>query len=67
MILYAVMAEASVVQIFVAGIVPMIVDAAGLKGRDGHTVNETADLDILAVQTKRAAVTIARLTQGAAR
>jgi glutamate carboxypeptidase len=46
---------------FVAGLVPMIIDAAGLKGRDGHTVNETADLDVLAVQAKRAAVTIARL------
>jgi glutamate carboxypeptidase len=52
---------------FVAGIVPMIIDAAGLKGRDGHTVNETADLGILAVQAKRAAVTIARLAQGAGR
>jgi hypothetical protein len=45
----------------------MIIDAAGLKGRDGHTVNETADLGILAVQAKRAAVTIARLAQGAGR
>lgn len=47
---------------FVAGHVPMIMDAAGLKGRDGHTVNETADLDVLAVQAKRAAVTLARFT-----
>ncbi len=48
---------------FVAGVVPMIIDAAGLKGRDGHTVEETADLDTLAVQAKRAAVTIARLSR----
>ncbi|HUF47780.1 MAG TPA: M20/M25/M40 family metallo-hydrolase [Vicinamibacterales bacterium] len=46
---------------FVADLVPMIIDAAGLKGRDGHTVNETADLEVLAVQAKRAAITIARL------
>jgi len=49
---------------FVAGVVPMIIDAAGLKGRDGHTVEETADLDTLAVQAKRAAVTLARLSRG---
>jgi glutamate carboxypeptidase len=46
--------------------VSMIIDAAGLKGRDGHTVEETADLDTLAVQAKRAAVTLARLARGAA-
>jgi glutamate carboxypeptidase len=47
---------------FVAGHVPMIMDAAGLKGRDGHTVNETADLSVLAVQAKRTAILLARLT-----
>lgn len=52
---------------FVAGIVPMIMDAAGLKGRDGHTVNETANLQTLTVQTKRAAVLLARIAAGAAR
>ena len=46
---------------FIAGEVPMIIDAAGLKGKDGHTVNETADLTALPMQTKRAAVLIARL------
>jgi glutamate carboxypeptidase len=46
---------------FIDGLVPMIMDAAGLKGRDGHTVNETADLRVLAIQAKRAAVTLARL------
>jgi glutamate carboxypeptidase len=50
---------------FVAGIVPMIIDAAGLKGHGGHTVDETADLDTLTVQAKRAAVTLARLHSGA--
>jgi glutamate carboxypeptidase len=47
---------------FLAGVVPMIVDAAGLKGRDGHTVNETADLRVLPMQAKRAAVAMLRLT-----
>jgi len=51
---------------FVADIVPMIIDAAGLKGRDGHTVEETADLDTLAAQAKRAAVTLARIAGRAA-
>jgi glutamate carboxypeptidase len=46
---------------FVAGDVPMILDAAGLKGRDDHTPGETADLTTLPVQTKRAAVLLARL------
>jgi glutamate carboxypeptidase len=49
---------------FIAGDVPMIIDAAGLKGKDGHTVGETADLSALPVQTKRAAVLIARLARG---
>lgn len=46
---------------FIDGMVPMIMDAAGLKGRGGHTVDETADLRVLAVQAKRTAVTLARL------
>ena len=50
---------------FVADQVPMIIDAAGLKGKDGHTVGETADLTALPLQAKRAAVLIARLTKGA--
>jgi glutamate carboxypeptidase len=49
---------------FVAGLVPMIIDAAGLKGHDDHTPGETADLATLPVQTKRAAVLIARLAAG---
>jgi glutamate carboxypeptidase len=50
---------------FVAGVVPMILDAAGLKGHDGHTVNETADLRTLPMQAKRAAVMLARLGRAA--
>jgi glutamate carboxypeptidase len=50
---------------FIAGDVPMIIDAAGMKGKDGHTVNETADLTALPRQAKRAAVLIARLSKGA--
>ena len=49
---------------FIAGEVPMIIDAAGMKGRDGHTVGETADLTALPLQAKRAAVLIARLARG---
>lgn len=46
---------------FIAGIVPNILDGAGLMGRDDHTVNETADLTTLPSQTKRAAVLLYRL------
>ena len=49
---------------FVAGEVPMIIDAAGLKGHDDHTAGETADLRTLAVQTKRAAVLLDRIASG---
>ena len=49
---------------FVAGHVPMIIDAVGMKGRDDHSPQETADLRTLPVQTKRAAVLLARLAQG---
>ncbi|MFI5177822.1 MAG: M20/M25/M40 family metallo-hydrolase [Vicinamibacterales bacterium] len=52
---------------FVAGVVPMIIDAVGLKGHDDHTPGETADLATLPTQTKRAAVTLARLAAGAGR
>jgi glutamate carboxypeptidase len=46
---------------FAAGQVTMALDGIGLKGRGGHTVGETADLTMLAVQTKRAAVHLHRL------
>jgi glutamate carboxypeptidase len=48
---------------FVAGVVPMIIDAVGLKGHDDHTPGETADLSTLSVQIKRAAVLLARLAR----
>ena len=46
---------------FLADRVPMVVDALGLKGSGGHTVNETGRLQTLAWQAKRVAVTLARL------
>ena len=46
---------------FVAGEVKLLLDGIGLMGRDDHTVNETADLDTLPSQTKRAAVFLHRL------
>jgi glutamate carboxypeptidase len=50
---------------FVAHVVPMAIDGVGLSGHDDHTVKETADLRMLPVQTKRAAVLLWRLSQGA--
>jgi glutamate carboxypeptidase len=50
---------------FISGLVPMVLDAVGLKGRDDHSPNETADLTTLAVQAKRAAVAMARLRPAA--
>jgi glutamate carboxypeptidase len=47
---------------FVAGIVPMKIDGVGLSGRDDHTTKETADLRMLPVQTKRAALLLYRLS-----
>ena len=48
---------------FVAGEAKMILDGVGLMGRDDHTPGETADLTTLPSQTKRAAITLYRLTQ----
>ena len=48
---------------FVAGDVEMAIDAMGLKGSADHTVDETADLRLLPVQIKRAAVLLHRLTR----
>jgi glutamate carboxypeptidase len=47
---------------FIAGIVPLKIDGVGLSGRDDHTTKETADLRMLPVQTKRAALLLYRLT-----
>jgi glutamate carboxypeptidase len=48
---------------FLAGRVPMVVDALGLKGSGGHTVSEKGRLQSLAWQAKRVAVTLARLAR----
>jgi glutamate carboxypeptidase len=48
---------------FVAGEVDGAIDALGLKGSADHTVDETADLRLLPVQIKRAAVLLYRLTR----
>jgi glutamate carboxypeptidase len=50
---------------FVAGRVDMAIDGLGLKGRADHTVEETADLTMIAVQAKRAALLLHRLAMGA--
>ena len=47
---------------FVAELVPMKIDGVGLSGHDDHTAKETADLRMLPVQTKRAALLIYRLS-----
>jgi glutamate carboxypeptidase len=47
---------------FVASMVPMAIDGLGLSGHDDHTEKETADLRMLPVQTKRAAVLMYRLS-----
>jgi glutamate carboxypeptidase len=48
---------------FVADDVDMAIDALGLKGKADHTVDETADLRLLPVQIKRAAILLHRLMQ----
>jgi glutamate carboxypeptidase len=47
---------------FVADVVPMKIDGLGLSGHDDHTTKETADLRMLPVQTKRAAILLYRLS-----
>ena len=49
---------------FIAGLVPMKIDGIGLSGHDDHSAKETADLRLLPVQTKRAALVLYRLTNG---
>jgi glutamate carboxypeptidase len=48
---------------FLSQEVPRILDAIGLKGTGGHTVEETADLETLPIQTKRATLLLHRLSQ----
>ena len=47
---------------FIAGEPKMILDGVGLMGHDDHTPGEAADLTTLPSQTKRAAITLYRLT-----
>ncbi len=47
---------------FTAGLVDMALDGLGLMGEGGHTVNETADLETLSSQAKRAALLMHRLS-----
>lgn len=48
---------------FTAGLVDMAMDGLGLLGGKGHTVDEYADISLLPIQTKRAAVLIYRLAR----
>ena len=50
---------------FVAGRVDMAIDGLGLTGGNDHTVDEFADLRMIGVQAKRAAVLMYRLTRPA--
>jgi glutamate carboxypeptidase len=52
---------------FVAGKAKAIMDGIGMRGKDGHTVNETADLSMLPVQTKRMALLLHRLARAGGR
>lgn len=47
---------------FTSGYVDMAIDGMGLSGKDGHTINETGNLNMFSVQTKRAAVLMYRLS-----
>jgi glutamate carboxypeptidase len=50
---------------FAAPHVAGAIDGLGLGGRGGHSVSETADLRTLAIQAKRAAALMMRLSEGA--
>jgi glutamate carboxypeptidase len=47
---------------FTTGYVDMAVDGLGLSGSDDHTVNETGNLNKLAIQAKRAALLMHRIS-----
>ena len=49
---------------FVNESVQMAIDGIGLPGADGHTINETANINYLSVEAKRSAVLIYRLSNG---
>jgi len=46
---------------FTEGLVEMALDGIGLRGRNGHTPDETGDLASLKTQAQRAAILLARL------
>ncbi len=46
---------------FIGDLVDMSLDGLGLGGKYGHTVNEVADMETFALQTKRTAVLLHRL------
>ena len=48
---------------FISTEVKSAIDAVGMKGGDDHSPNEWADLKSLAIQAKRAAVTLLRLSK----
>jgi len=48
---------------FTAGHVKMAMDGIGLMGEGGHTDNEIADMETLAIQIKRSALLMYRLSQ----
>ena len=48
---------------FTEGLVEMALDGIGLRGRNGHTVQETANLGSLRTQAQRAAILLARLPE----
>ena len=48
---------------FIGGDVKSVIDAVGMKGGDDHSPAEHADLNSLAIQAKRAAVTLLRLNK----
>ncbi len=49
---------------FVNESVKMAIDGIGLPGADGHTINETANINYLSIEAKRSAILIYRLTNG---
>ncbi|MEQ8416132.1 MAG: M20/M25/M40 family metallo-hydrolase [Imperialibacter sp.] len=48
---------------FTSDYIEMGLDGLGMGGKNDHTVNETGDLKVLPMQTKRAAVLLYRLTR----
>ncbi len=50
---------------FVAGRAKAIIDGVGMRGKDGHTANEAADLAAMPVQAKRMALMMHRIVRGA--